>query len=142
MIANGKFLQLISIFLHRQHQIATAKDNINFYASLHHIRNTKNRGQPFHKTFNLLSRFLIKEADNAALTTATDAASAAAVAAAGTGTRTGLAIDTTIDNVATDGSIQSASRVVRFNLRFSFQEVYNYATITSGTPGKGRAVNP
>ena len=87
LVINGTFLQLFSIFLHQQFQTTTTKDNINFYASLYHFRNTENWGQPFHKTLNLLSKFLIKEADDAAAptataTTATATATATAAAAA------------------------------------------------------------
>ena len=133
LIATTKFLQLYSIFLHRQHQIANTKDNLNFYASLHHLRNTKNRHQPYHKTLDTLSDLLIKKADNAAASTAAVAAAAEA--------RAGLTIDTNIEEVPTDGSIQSPPRVARFNPRSSFGEIRNYTTIMGGTSGKGRAKN-
>ena len=50
VVACAKFLQLYSILLHREYQVATAKSNLNVYASLHHFRNTRNKNYPFHKT--------------------------------------------------------------------------------------------
>jgi len=138
LFATAKFLQLYSIFFYRQHQIANTKDDLNFYASLHHLWNKKNCHQPYHKTLDTLSNLLIKKADNTAASTATAAAAAATAAAA----RAGLAIDTNIEEVPTDGSIQSLPCSAQFNPRSLFLEVRNYATVTGGTPGKGRAVNP
>ena len=154
LIVNTKFLQLYLIFFHCQYQIATAKDDLNLYASPHHLRNTKNQNQPFHKTLDILLKLLIKKVDAAAVvaastvaastataattatTTTTTAAAAAAAAAA-----TGLAIDTNVKNdIPTN--IQSPPRVAQFNPRGSFQEVRNYTTITGGTPGKGRSITP
>ena len=127
------FYSCIRFFLHQQFQIAIAKDNINFYASLHRFRNTKNQGQPFHKTLNLLSKFPIKAADDAAIATATDAAAAAAAAAA-----TVLTVDT--NNVPI--FVCTPPRIVRSNPRHVFQETRYYTTVTGGTPCKGKPKNP
>ena len=141
MIANAKFLQLYSIFLHRQYQIATAKDTLNSYASLHHLWNTKNQNQPFHKTLDILSKLLIKKAGAATAVTASIAV--AATAATATAAGTGRTIDTNIKNVpTTNGSIQTPPKIAQFNLRGSFQKVHNYTTTTGGIPGKGRSINP
>jgi hypothetical protein len=126
LVASSKFFQLYSILLHREYQVATAKADLNFYASLHHFRNTKNRNHPFHKTVDSLSVWLIKQAD---------AAVAELAAAAAASTITTLTINT-------NHLVHTPPRVARSNPRSSFQEVRNYTTITGGTPGKGRAKNP
>jgi hypothetical protein len=55
LVASAKFFQLCSILLHREYKVATAKPNLNLYASLRHFRNTRNRNYPFHKTLDTLS---------------------------------------------------------------------------------------
>jgi hypothetical protein len=126
VVASAKFFQLYSILLHREHQVATAKPNLNFYASLHHFRNTRNKNYPFHKTLDTLSVWLIKNADDAV---------AVVVAATAPPPTTALAIDT-------DPLLRTPPRVARSNPRSSFQEIRNYTTMTGGTPGKGRARDP
>jgi hypothetical protein len=54
LVASAKIFQLYSILLHCEYQVATAKTNLNFYASLHHFRNTRNKKFPFHKTLDTL----------------------------------------------------------------------------------------
>jgi hypothetical protein len=130
LVASAKFFQLYSILLHREYQVATAKADLNFYASLHHFRNTKNRILPFHKTLDTLSIWLIKKADDAA-------AVAAAAAAMTATTTTELTIDTYNGPL-----VRTPPRVARSNPRSSFQEVRNYTTVTGGTPCTGRARNP
>jgi hypothetical protein len=135
VIAAAKFFQLYSILLHREYQVATAKADLNFYASLHHFRNTKNRILPFHKTLDTLSVWLIKKADDAA-----DVAAVATAAAAMTTTAT-TTTALTID-INNGPLVHTPPRVARSNPRSSFQEVRNYTTITGGTPCTGRARNP
>ncbi|OEU17716.1 hypothetical protein FRACYDRAFT_238144 [Fragilariopsis cylindrus CCMP1102] len=130
VVAFAKFLQLYSILLHREYQIATAKPDLNFYASLHHFRNTRNKNYPFHKTVDRLSVWFIKNAD--------DAVAAAAAAVPPTPPTTALTIDTTGSN---GPLLQTPTQVQRRN-RSSFQEIRNYTTVTGGTPGKGRAKDP
>ncbi|OEU09246.1 hypothetical protein FRACYDRAFT_248581 [Fragilariopsis cylindrus CCMP1102] len=130
VVAFAKFLQLYSILLHREYQIATAKTDLNFYASLHHFRNTRNKNYPFHKTVDRISVWFIKNAD--------DAVAAAAAAVPPTPPTTALTVDTGGPLVRTPPRVQRFS-----NPRGSpFQEIRNYTTITGGTPGKGRSKNP
>jgi hypothetical protein len=133
LVASAKFFQLYSILLHREYQVATSKPDLNFYASLHHFRNTRNTNYPFHKTLDTLSVWLVKQAD--------DVAAAAAAAppsppppATTTTTTTSLTIDT-------GPLVCTPPRVARSNPRSSFQEIRNYSTLTGGTPGKGRSKN-
>jgi hypothetical protein len=130
VVATAKFFQLYSILLHREYQVATAKPNLNFYASLHHFRNTRNRNYPFHKTLDTLSVWFIKNADDAV---------AVVVAATAPPPTTTLVIDTT---ESSGPLVQTPPRVARSNPRSSFQEIRNYTTMTGGTPGKGRAKDP
>jgi hypothetical protein len=124
LVASAKFFQLYSILLHREYQVATSKPDLNFYASLHHFRNTRNKNYPFHKTLDTLSVWFIKNADDAA-------------AAAAAPTTTTLTID------IEDGPlVRTPPRVARSNPRSSFHEIRNYTTFTGGTPGKGRARDP
>jgi hypothetical protein len=125
VVATAKFFQLYSILLHREFQVATAKPNLNFYASLHHFRNTRNKNYPFHKTLDTLSVWFIKNADDAA-------------AAPTTTTTTTL----TVDIECSGTLIRTPPRVVRSNPRAPFEEIRNYTTITGGTPMKGRSKNP
>jgi hypothetical protein len=127
VVATAKFLQLFSILFHREYQVATAKTDLNFYASLHHFRNTKNRNHPFHKTLDCLSVWLIKNADDDV---------AAVVAATAPPPSTTLIID------ISGPLVHTPPRVARSNPRSSFQEIRNYTTFTGGTPGKGRARDP
>jgi hypothetical protein len=129
LVAAAKFFQLYSILLHREYQVATAKPNLNFYVSLHHFRNTRNKNYPFHKTLDTLSVWFIKQADEVV---------AAASAAAPPPTTT-LIIDTT---ESSGHLVRTPPRVARSNPRSSFQEIRNYTTMTGGTPGKGRARDP
>jgi hypothetical protein len=131
LVASAKFLQLYSILLHREYQVATAKTNLNFYASLHHFRNTRNQNYPFHKTVDTLSVWFIKQADDVAAT-------AAAAAEPPTPPQT------TALTINTSAPVRTPPRVERFsNPRGSpFKEIRNYSTITGGTPGKGRSKNP
>jgi hypothetical protein len=131
VVATAKFFQLYSILLHREYQVATAKPNLNFYASLYHFRNTRNKNYPFHKTLDTLSVWFIKNAD--------DAAAAAVVAAAAA---TAPVITTLTINTIDGPLVHTPPRVARSNPRSSFQEIRNYTTLTGGTPGKGRARDP
>jgi hypothetical protein len=129
VVACAKFFQLYSILLHREHQVATSKTNLNSYASLHHFRNTRNKNYPFHKTLNTLSVWLIKQADDTV---------AATTAPPPPTTTTALTVDTGGPLVRTPPRVQRFS-----NPRGSpFQEIRNYTTLTGGTPGKGRSKNP
>ncbi|OEU14444.1 hypothetical protein FRACYDRAFT_240987 [Fragilariopsis cylindrus CCMP1102] len=132
VVAFAKFLQLYSILLHREYQIATAKTDLNVYASLHHFRNTRNKNYPFHKTVDRLSVWFIKNADDAV-------AAAAAAVPPTTPPTTALTIDTTGSN---GPLLQSPPPRVQRSNRSSFQAIRNYTTITGGTPGKGRAIDP
>jgi hypothetical protein len=127
LVASAKFFQLYSILLHREYHVATSKPDLNFYASLHHFRNTKNRSIPFHKTLDTLSVWLIKNADDAV-----------AVAAAAAPPHP----NTTILTINTGPLVHTPTRVARSNPQNSFQKIRNYTTITGGTPCTGRAKNP
>jgi hypothetical protein len=129
LVASAKFFQLYSIILHREYQVATSKTDLNFYASLHHFRNTRNQNYPFHKTLDTLSVWFIKNADDAV------AVAAAAAAAPPPPPPPVLTINT-------GPLVCTPPRIARSNPRSSFQEIRNYTTITGGTPGKGRAKNP
>ena len=123
-IALGKYFQLFAVVLHRWQQIATAKSDLNFYASLHHFRNSRNRHWPFRKVLDHLRKYLIRQADGAA------AASLAAVASIP------VAVVLTEDEESSIMSTPPRNR--RDNPRNSFNETRNYVLTTGGTPGKGR----
>jgi hypothetical protein len=129
VVATAKFFQLYSILLHREYQVATAKADLNLYASLHHFRNTRNKNYPFHKTLDTLSVWLIKNAD--------DAVAVVVAATSPPPPTTTLTI-----NTGDDPLVRTPPRVARSNPRSSFQEIRNYTTITGGTPRKGRARDP
>ena len=120
----SKYIQLFSVALHRMHQVATAKTDLTFYASIHHYRNTRNRHEPYHKTLERLRKYLIQQADDIASTVPRSA-------------------DTLLTNeVENILQPRTPARIVRSNPRAPFQEHRNYATYTGGTPGKGRAYDP
>jgi hypothetical protein len=111
LVASAKKFQLYSILLHREYQVARAKTNFNFYASLHHFWNTRNKNYPFQKTLDTLSVWLIKQADDAV-------AAAAATVPPNSGTT--LTIDTSESNGVL---VQTHPRVVRSNPRGPFEEI-------------------
>jgi hypothetical protein len=133
VVASAKFFQMYSILLHQEYQVATAKPNLNFYASLHHFRNTGNQNYPFHKTLDTLSVWFIKQADDVAA-----AAAASPPPPPPPPSTTALTVDT-----GNNGPLVcTPPRIARSNPRSSFQEIRNYTTITGGTPVKGRSKNP
>ena len=118
----SKYIQLFSVTLHRMHQVATAKSDLNFYASIHHYRNARNRQEPYSKTLERLRKYLIQQAN--------DIVSTAALPSI---------VEVEVENIPQHGT---PPRIVRSNPRAPFQENRNYATYTGGTPGKGRAYDP
>jgi hypothetical protein len=117
MVALGKYFQLFSVVLHRWWQISTAKTDLNFYASLHHFRNSRNRHWPYRKVLDSLREYLIKQANDASLPVQDIEA---------------------VPNVSENDTPSTPPRTARNNPRNPFAESRNYVSITGGTPKKGR----